>query len=58
MRDNKTYTTKEINYNIETLTNKMNSLKLSRTELSQEINNVKKQIVAWEELDESQFKMF
>ena len=58
MRNNKTYTTKEINYNIETLTNKMNSLKLSRTELSQEINNVKKQIVAWEELDESQFKMF
>ena len=58
MRESKTYTEKEIRYNIETLTEKLQGLKMVRTEISQEINQVTKQIVAWEELDDSQFKMF
>ena len=58
MRESKIYTEKEIRYNIETLTEKLQGLKMVRTEISQEINQVTKQIVAWEELDDSQFKMF
>jgi hypothetical protein len=58
MRESKTYTEKEIRYNIETLTEKLQGLKMVRTEISQEINQVTKQIVAWEELDNNQFKMF
>jgi len=57
MRHN-TYTEKEINKNIEALNERMESLKLNRSEISQDINQVKKQILAWEELDNSQFKMF
>jgi predicted DNA-binding protein YlxM (UPF0122 family) len=56
--EHKTYTEKEIQYNIDTLNEIVDNLKLSRTEISQEINQVKKQVVAWEELDDSQFKMF
>ncbi len=52
------YTEKEIQYNIDTLSNRLESLKRNRTEISKEVNQVKKQIVAWEELDDSQFKMF
>ena len=58
MRESKIYTEKEIRYNIETLTEKLQGLKTVRTEISQEINQVTKQIVAWEELDDNQFKMF
>ena len=53
-----TYTEKEISKNIETLNERMESLKLNRSEISQDINQVKKQILAWEEMDNSQFKMF
>ena len=53
-----TYTEKEINKNIEALNERMESLKLNMSEISQDINQVKKQILAWEELDNSQFKMF
>ena len=53
-----TYTEKEIQYNIDTLNEIVDNLKLSATDISQEINQVKKQIIAWEELDDSQFKMF
>ena len=56
--EHKTYTVKEIQRNIDTLNKRVDDLKLSRTEISQEINQVKKQIIAWEELDDSQFKMF
>ena len=56
--EHKTYTVKEIQHNIDTLNKRVDDLKLSRTEISQEINQVKKQVVAWEELDDSQFKMF
>jgi predicted DNA-binding protein YlxM (UPF0122 family) len=56
--EHKTYTEKEIQYNIDTLNEIVDNLKLSRTEISQEINQVKKQVVAWEELNDSQFKMF
>jgi len=52
------YTEKEIQFNIERLSNRLEGLKRSRTEISQEVNQVKKQIIAWEELDDSQFKMF
>ena len=53
-----TYTEKEIQYNIDTLNEIVDNLKLSATDISQEINQVKKQIIAWEELNDSQFKMF
>ena len=56
--EHKTYTVKEIQHNIDTLNKRVDDLELSRTEISQEINQVKKQVVAWEELDDSQFKMF
>jgi len=58
MKEGKTYTAREVTYNIDTLNSRMDNLKLERTAISQEINQVKKQIVAWEELDSSQFKMF
>ena len=58
MENNKTYTAREVAYNINTLTNRIELLKLDRTEISQEINQIKKQVTAWEDLDESQFKMF
>lgn len=54
----KQYTQKKIQKNIETLTNRMESLKLERTELSKSINSVKKQITYWIELDKSQLKLF
>ncbi len=56
--EHKSYTEKEIQHNIDTLNKRVDNLKLSRTEISQEINQVKKQVVAWEELDDNQFKMF
>ena len=56
--EHKSYTEKEIQHNIETLTEKLQGLKTVRTEISQEINQVTKQIVAWEELDDNQIKMF
>ena len=56
--EHKSYTEKEIQHNIDTLNKRVDDLKLSRTEISQEINQVNKQIIAWEELDYSQFKMF
>ena len=56
--EHKTYTEKEIQHNIDTLNKRVDDLKLSRTEISQEINQVKNQVVAWEELNDSQFKMF
>lgn len=52
------YTQKEINRNIEELSKTMNQKKLERTDLSKEINDLKKQIKEWEELDLSQLKMF
>lgn len=56
--EEKTYTQKEVQKNIETLTNRMESLKLERTELTKSINSIKKQITEWLDLDQSQFKMF
>jgi prefoldin subunit 5 len=52
------YTLKEIQYNIDKLTSKMEQLKLNRTQISKDINSLKKQIDFWENLDESQLKMF
>lgn len=56
--EHKTYTQAEVNRNIETLTNKMELLKLERTELTQNINLTKKQVDYWLKLDKSQLKMF
>ena len=56
--EHKTYTQAEVSLNIETLTNKMELLKLERTELTQNINLTKKQIDYWLKLDKSQLKMF
>ena len=52
------YTHTEIQKNIEQLSNTLDGLKLERTELTQNINNVKKQIIHWQEFDISQHKMF
>jgi len=54
----KTYTNEEIQKNIEMLSNRMDSLKLDRTELNRLIGELRKQIAYWNELDKSQYKMF
>jgi len=56
--ETKTYTQKEISFNIETLNNKRENLKLERTQINQQINSLKKQIEFWNSLDTSQYKMF
>ena len=58
MMEIKKYTQKEVDSNINILENKINQLKLDRTELSQEINANKKQVLVWRELDLSQIKLF
>ena len=58
MKEIKKYTQKEIDSNINILESKIDQLKLDRTELSQEINANKKQVLAWRELDLSQIKLF
>ena len=55
--ENIIYKPKEIQKNIEVLTNRMESLKLERTELTQNINSIKKQIQYWLDLDKSQLKL-
>ena len=52
------YTDAEINKNIETLTKKMERLQLDRTDITKNINSVKKQIQFWQELDKRQLKIF
>jgi hypothetical protein len=56
--NHKTYTFKEVQNNIDTLTEKMELMKLQRSELTKNINSLNKQIKNWQELDQSQFKMF
>ena len=58
MREQKTYTQKEVQENIEKLTNILEDKKLKRTELTKSINQTKKQIDYWLELDKSQTKLF
>ena len=58
MKEIKKYTQKEVDSNINILESKIDQLKLDRTELSQEINANKKQVLAWRELDLSQIKLF
>lgn len=53
-----TYTQKEVDSNINLLTNEMEELKIKRTEMSRQITHIKKQIESWKELDKKQFKMF
>lgn len=53
-----TYTNEEIQKNIETLSNRVDSLKLDRTELTRLISELRKQVLYWQELDKSQYKMF
>ena len=52
------YTQKEINSFISSLSDSLDLMKKERTTLSQNINNAKKQIQYWENLDKSQLKMF
>tara|TARA_R110000787_G_scaffold245522_1_gene351332 strand:- start:464 stop:661 length:198 start_codon:yes stop_codon:yes gene_type:complete len=56
--NHKTYTFKEVQKSIDTLTEKMELIKLQRSELTKNINTLNKQIKNWQELDQSQFKMF
>jgi uncharacterized protein YjcR len=53
-----TYTQKEVLQNIKTLQDEMDISKLKRTEISKRINELKKQIQHWKDLDLSQIKMF
>lgn len=53
-----TYTNEEIQKNIETLSNRVDSLKLDRTELNRLLGELRKQVLYWQELDKSQYKMF
>lgn len=58
MREHQTYTEEEIQSNINTLSNTLDDLLLRRKSINKDILNTKKQIKYWEELDESQYKMF
>ena len=58
MKKHETYTQKEVVSNINILANELEELKAQRLELSRKITHTKKQILYWEELDKSQFKMF
>lgn len=53
-----TYTQKEVLQNINTLQNELDVSKLKRTEITKRINELKKQIQYWRDLDLSQLKMF
>lgn len=53
-----TYTQKEVHSNINKLQDEVELLKLNRTDITKRINELKKQIDAWKELDLSQIKMF
>jgi hypothetical protein len=53
-----TYTQKEILSNINKLQDEVELLKLKRTEISKRINELKKQVDYWKDLDISQIKMF
>ena len=53
-----TYTNEEIQSNINKLNTRIDQLKLQRTDITQNINHLKKQIEEWELLDTSQLKMF
>jgi len=57
MKD-KVYTGKEVLQNISTLQDELDVSKLKRTEITKRINELKKQIQYWKELDLSQLKMF
>ena len=52
------YTQVEVNSNINILENQIEDLKLRRTELSKSINEKKKQVIVWKELDLHQIKLF
>jgi uncharacterized protein YjcR len=58
MKKEITYTQKEVLQNIKTLQDEMDINKLKRTEISKRINELKKQIQHWKDLDLSQIKMF
>jgi|TARA_R110000782_G_C14458690_1_gene373140 prefoldin subunit 5 len=58
MKEQIKYTQKEIDRNINILENTIDNLKRERTELSKSINEKKKQVVSWRELDLHQIKMF
>lgn len=53
-----TYTQREVHSNINKLQDQVELLKLNRTDITKRINELKKQIDAWKELDLSQIKMF
>jgi antitoxin component HigA of HigAB toxin-antitoxin module len=58
MREQKKYTQKEVDSNINILESEIEQLKLQRTELSQLINSKKKQVLVWSGLDLRQIKLF
>ena len=58
MKTEVTYSSEEVKSNINKLNSKLDQMKSERTDLSKSINEVKKQIIYWEEFDISQIKLF
>lgn len=53
-----TYTQKEIEEKISTLTNIEETLVAKRSQLTKDINTIRKQKEYWKELDKKQYKLF
>lgn len=54
----KTYTLEEINSKINKIHTKLDNLLLKRKQINKDINNTIDKLYFWEELDESQYKLF
>lgn len=52
------YTKEEISLNLDKVNNIIDSLKAKRTDITKDINQAKKQLKYWEDLDKSQLKLF
>ena len=57
MIEAKIYTQREIDSNINILSNELEEFKALRLELNRRITHTKKQIIVWQELDKKQYKM-
>jgi len=58
MKKEVTYSSEEVKSNINKLNGILDQMKSERTDLSKSINEIKKQIIYWEDFDISQIKLF
>jgi len=58
MKKEVTYSSEEVKSNINKLNGRLDQMKSERTDLSKSINEIKKQIIYWEDFDISQIKLF